>query len=150
MTGKDMLQGIQNLDAELIEESEFGTFRRGKAGGFGKKKLLLILAAALIMLAVSQAGEVGADSGMTDVETRLSATLSQIEGAGSVRAMVLMDETAGAFGEKGAPKVSGVIIVASGAYDLGVRLRLQQAVTTLFSLDADRVEVFSGREERIE
>ena len=25
MTGKDMLQGIQNLDAELIEESEFGT-----------------------------------------------------------------------------------------------------------------------------
>ena len=150
MKGKDMLQGIQNLDAELIEESEFGTFGRGKTRGFGKKKLLLILAAALIMLALSQAGEVGADSGMTDVETRLSATLSQIEGAGSVRAMVLMDETAGAFGEKGAPKVSGVIIVASGAYDLGVRLRLQQAVTTLFSLDADRVEVFSGREERIE
>ena len=50
MTGKDMLQGIQNLDAELIEESEFGTFGRGKARGFGKKKLLLILAAALIML----------------------------------------------------------------------------------------------------
>lgn len=49
MTGKDMLQGIQNLDAELIEESEFGTFGRGKARGFGKKKLLLILAAALIM-----------------------------------------------------------------------------------------------------
>lgn len=37
MTGKDMLQGIQNLDAELIEESEFGTFGRGKARGFGKK-----------------------------------------------------------------------------------------------------------------
>ena len=35
MTGKDMLQGIQNLDAELIEESEFGTFGRGKARGFG-------------------------------------------------------------------------------------------------------------------
>ena len=31
MTGKDMLQGIQNLDAELIEESEFGTFGKGKA-----------------------------------------------------------------------------------------------------------------------
>ena len=40
MTGKDMLQGIQNLDAELIEESEFGTFGKGKARGFGKKKLL--------------------------------------------------------------------------------------------------------------
>ena len=31
MTGKDMLQGIQNLDAELIEESEFGTFGKRKA-----------------------------------------------------------------------------------------------------------------------
>ena len=40
MTGKDMLQGIQNLDAELIEESEFGTFGKRKAKGFGKKKLL--------------------------------------------------------------------------------------------------------------
>ena len=123
---------------------------RFSLGGRAWLIIAIPLAAALIMLAVSQAGEVGVDSGMTDVETRLSATLSQIEGAGSVRAMVLMDETAGAFGEKGVPKVSGVIIVASGAYDLGVRLRLQQAVTTLFSLDADRVEVFSGREERIE
>ena len=49
MTGKDMLQGIQNLDAELIEESEFGTFGKGKAGGFGKKKLLLILAAGILL-----------------------------------------------------------------------------------------------------
>ena len=81
---------------------------RFSLGGRAWLIIAIPLAAALIMLAVSQAGEVGADSGMTDVETRLSATLSQIEGAGSVRAMVLMDETAGAFGEKGAPKVSGV------------------------------------------
>lgn len=37
MTGKDMLQGIQNLDAELIEESEFGTFGRGKQGASAKR-----------------------------------------------------------------------------------------------------------------
>ena len=58
MTGKDMLQGIQNLDAELIEESEFGTFGRGKARGFGKKKLLLILAAALIMATMTAAAAI--------------------------------------------------------------------------------------------
>lgn len=49
MTGLDMLKSIRNLDAELIEESEFGTFGKGKARGFGKKKLLLILAAALVV-----------------------------------------------------------------------------------------------------
>ena len=58
MTGKDMLQGIQNLDAELIEESEFGTFGRGKARGFGKKKLLFILAAALIMATMTAAAAI--------------------------------------------------------------------------------------------
>mgnify|MGYP000814608261 CR=1 FL=1 len=58
MTGKDMLQGIQNLDAELIEEAEFGTFGRGKARGFGKKKLLLILAAALIMATMTAAAAI--------------------------------------------------------------------------------------------
>ena len=63
MTGKDMLQGIQNLDAELIEESEFGTFGKGKAGGFGKKKLLLILAAALIMATMTAAASTPISSG---------------------------------------------------------------------------------------
>ena len=56
---------------------------RFSLGGRAWLIIAIPLAAALIMLAVSQAGEVGADSGMTDVETRLSATLSQIEGAGS-------------------------------------------------------------------
>lgn len=49
MTGKDMLKGIQNLDATLIEEAEFGEFRKNQAGISGKKKLLFLLAATLIM-----------------------------------------------------------------------------------------------------
>ncbi len=49
MTGKDMLKGIQNLDADLIEEAEFGKFQKSNARSFGKKKLLFILAAALVM-----------------------------------------------------------------------------------------------------
>ena len=58
MTGKDMLQGIQNLDAELIEEAEFGTFGKRKAKGFGKKKLLFILAAALIRATMTAAAAI--------------------------------------------------------------------------------------------
>ena len=49
MTGKDMLKGIQNLDATLIEEAEFGEFRKNQAGISGKQKLLFLLAATLIM-----------------------------------------------------------------------------------------------------
>ena len=47
MTGKDMLKGIQDLDAALIEEAEFETFKRSRAGLSGGRKLLVLLAAAL-------------------------------------------------------------------------------------------------------
>ncbi len=36
MTGKDMLRGIQNLDAAMIEEAEFETFKRSRAGLSGR------------------------------------------------------------------------------------------------------------------
>lgn len=47
MTGKDMLRGIQNLDAALIEEAEFGAFHQGNVKTVGKKKVLFVLAATL-------------------------------------------------------------------------------------------------------
>ena len=50
---------------------------RFSLGGRAWLIIAIPLAAALIMLAVSQAGEVGADSGMTDVETRLSAACAR-------------------------------------------------------------------------
>ena len=49
MTGKDMLKGIQNLDADFIEEAEFWTFQKKQTGFSGKKKMLFLLAAMLIM-----------------------------------------------------------------------------------------------------
>lgn len=66
MKGKDLLKGIQNLDAELIEEAEFGAFPKSKPKGFGKKKLLLLLAAVLVLLATLTAAT---------VYTRWSATM---------------------------------------------------------------------------
>lgn len=122
------------------------------AGGFfaGRRGWLLAgaaLVAALVLLVLAR-GQEAEESGMTELEARLSATLSGIEGAGEVRAMVLTDAPAGAFGgQTGEQEVRGVIIVAQGAYDVGVRLRLQRAAMTLFTLTAEQVEVFSGREE---
>lgn len=55
MTGKDMLRAIQNLDGDLIEEAEFGTFEEKRAGLSGRKKLLFVLAAALIMATMTAA-----------------------------------------------------------------------------------------------
>ena len=70
-----MLQGIQNLDAELIEEAEFGTFGKGKARGFGKKKLLFILAAALIMATMTAAAAI----------TRWTATMQYGDNGGTTQ-----------------------------------------------------------------
>ena len=66
MTGKDLLKGIQNLDGEFIEEAEFGVFPKSKPKSFGKKKFLLLLAAALVLLATLTAAT---------VYTRWSATM---------------------------------------------------------------------------
>ena len=125
------------------------------SGGFfaGRRSWIIIgaalLAAALLLMLARGSQE--QTSGMTELEARLSATLSGIEGAGRVRAMVLADTEAGAFvAESGAQEVRGVIIVAQGAYDVGVRLSLQRAAMTLFSLPAERVEVFSGWEGEFE
>ena len=43
------------------------------------------------------------------------------------------------------PKVKGVVIVASGAYDVGVRLQLLRAVQTVIADDSVRIEIFTGR-----
>lgn len=55
MTGKDLLKDIQNVDADLIEEAEFGSFQKHTAGVSRRKKLLLVLAAALVMATMTAA-----------------------------------------------------------------------------------------------
>jgi stage III sporulation protein AG len=44
------------------------------------------------------------------------------------------------------PKIKGVVIVASGAADVGVRLQLLRAVQTVIADDSARIEIFSGRQ----
>ena len=43
------------------------------------------------------------------------------------------------------PKVKGIVIVASGAYDVGVRLQLMRAVQTVIADDSVRIEIFTGK-----
>ena len=63
--------------------------------------------------------------------------LSAVEGAGEVRAMVA---------EEGGT-VAGVVIVAAGAEDVGVRLSLMQAARALLGVELDQIEVIQMRRD---
>ena len=71
------------------------------------------------------------------IEERMESILSSIEGAGKVKVMVIGSAS------DGAPK--GVVVVAEGARDIGVRVALESAVTTLTGLDPVCVGVFPMR-----
>ena len=67
----------------------------------------------------------------TEKEMRLERAIEKIEGAGEADVLVM---------EEGG-NVVGVLIVAEGADDIAVRLRLQTAVQTLLNVDNDKISV---------
>ncbi|MDE7372620.1 MAG: hypothetical protein K2N18_01000, partial [Clostridia bacterium] len=69
---------------------------------------------------------------MTADEQRLSAMLSNIVGAGRVDAMITTDSG----------KITGVLIVADGADNITVRLRLIDATATALGVSKNIVNVF--------
>lgn len=93
MTGKDMLKGIQNLDATLIEEAEFGRFQKKHTGFSGKKKLLFLLAATLIMGTMTAAAVYTRWS--TTAQTRYNPSQEVKEQAEKSGLSVMLEETKG-------------------------------------------------------
>ena len=91
MTGKDMLKGIQNLDTTLIEEAEFGTFQKNRAGISGKKKLLFLLAATLILGTMTAAAVFTRWS--TTAQTRYNPSQNVKEQAQKSGLSVMLEET---------------------------------------------------------
>ncbi|MGN0777844.1 MAG: hypothetical protein ACI4MJ_01730 [Aristaeellaceae bacterium] len=75
-------------------------------------------------------------------EARLEQVLSAMEGAGTVEVVLYYEATADG---QTAAVPSGAVLVADGAADIGVRLRLTRAVTALTGLQASRVEVFERK-----
>lgn len=143
---------------EVEDKRKESTFSKFKNNGILKKlkkvkniefiACVFILAIALLLYSVinkAQAGSiktVEVDAGTevsTEIETRLEQILSQIEGAGDVSVMITYSsEVQG--GNEG--EISGVVVVASGADDIGVRLDLLQAVETALNVDVKFVNVF--------
>lgn len=88
----------------------------------------------------------------SELEARLGEVLSEISGAGRVEVAIqyeVRQEAQSVWSNtqtnsgNGAP--ASVIVVAQGAGDVAVRLRLARAVQTLLQLDAECVEVFEMR-----
>ena len=120
MTGKDMLMGIRNLDATLIEEAEFGKFQKKQAGVSGKKKLLFLLAATLIMGTMTAAAVYTRWS--TTAQNRYHPSQDVKEQAQKSGLSVMLEET------KGAESPSEVLSVT----DQGVTITAVQTIVDNF------------------
>ncbi|MCM1306724.1 MAG: hypothetical protein NC037_05780 [Bacteroides sp.] len=117
-------------------------------GGFFKKLkgiknlqiivVIFIIAVALIIYSTvmtrgsSASEQTSSNSVMTADEQRLSAILSNIEGAGEVDAMITVDDG----------KIAGVLVIADGADSITVRLRLIDATATALGISKNIVNVF--------
>lgn len=106
--------------------------------------LAAALAAALLLCALASGGGQGGEA--SQEEKRIAEVLSAIEGAGRVEVALFFGQSAGAFGASTAP--TGAVVVAQGAGDMAVRLRLIRAARTLLGLPEAAVDVFVMEEGR--
>lgn len=113
-----------------------------------KGRTALWLAAALaVVLLLCALGSGGGQSGAaSQEERRIAEVLGAIEGAGRVEVALFFGEGSQAFGASSEP--TGAVVVAQGAGDMAVRLRLIRAVRTLLGLPEAAVDVFVMEEGR--
>lgn len=88
---------------------------------------------ALLCLLLGAQGEAA-----TTEENRISQVLSAIQGAGDVEVAVYYEESV----------PCGAVIVAQGAKDVAVQLRLASAVTTLLGIDQSRVAIYPKEDKQ--
>ena len=86
----------------------------------------LIFCVALCLMADTDGAESSAG------ENRISRVLSAIQGAGKVEVAIYYENTV----------PCGAVVVADGAGDIAVQLRLLSAVSTLLGVNQDRVAIY--------
>ena len=95
---------------------------------------LLIYSSVATNNAVRDASGTESGSSMDSEESRLASVLEGLEGVGRVETMITRGEN---------DEIVGVIVIAEGAEDIGVRLRLLSAVTTAMGVDKQIVNVYT-------
>lgn len=134
---------------QIEDERKDGFFERVKKSPAIKKlrgikniqiiALVFIIAVGLIIYSSVMTSRTGAQDGSASVmsaeEQRLSAALSSIEGAGKVEAMITEHKDV----------VVGVIVIAEGADNITVRLKLLDAAATALGVSKQIVNVYSHK-----
>ena len=109
-------------------------------------RTLALLAAAILLLCSGMLKGESRDT-QTQLEERISRTLSQVAGAGSVRVVIqtqaAVQKQSGMY-ETVQERPCGAVAVAQGADDPLVRLELQEALCTLLGLPASAVSIVAG------
>ena len=121
----------------------FQNFRARLRGIRGLEWLAFLAVLSLLGLAWLNSGTLVASDARTDLEKRMEAVLSRIEGAGAVRVLVTERKGKTAFlsDDPEDAQIVGVLVVAEGAEDLRVRLALLQAVQALLPVEAEKIEI---------
>lgn len=101
-----------------------------------RKTEIILIVSAICALLLCLAGASPKSEITTPEEERMQRILSRIDGAGSVRVMLSSNED----GEH-----RGAIVVAPGAEEIEVQLKLQQAIHTLTGLELDQIEVVKSK-----
>lgn len=102
---------------------------------------LLGICAILLLLIGFTSAPSETEGGGSDLEKQTAAILSEIEGVGKVKVMIAVEAKSDVF--SGGESIKGVIVVAEGADDMDVRVKLMKAVQTLLKINIDCIEIFT-------
>lgn len=83
-----------------------------------------------------------------ELEVRLEAILSQMEGVGEVEVMITLkpstktqDKSFTYAAQKSYPEVEGVFVVSQGGDDSSVKLAITEAIQALFGIDVHKIKI---------
>ncbi len=126
-----MSDGIEKVKSDVLKTWE-------KIKGIKNIKiiaLIFIIAISLIIYSSVAASKQTEKTFQNEDELRLASILSSIDGAGEVETMI----------SKSSGEIVGVLVIADGASNPLVRLRLLQAASSALGVDSDVVSVLSRK-----
>lgn len=126
-----MSEGIEKVKSDVLKTWE-------KVKGIKNIKiiaLIFIIAISLIIYSSVATSKQTEKTFQNEDELRLASILSSIDGAGEVETMI----------SKSSGEIVGVLVIADGASNPLVRLRLLQAASSALGVDSDVVSVLSRK-----
>ena len=128
------MEVVDKRKQSFVERIKSHPFAKKLAGIKNLKIMIVAVIIAIGLIIYSGVGDFQSSevTYMDDEETRLATTLSQIEGVGEVKTMIT----------RNGDEISGVLVIAEGAENISVMLKLLDATSTAMGVDKSIVEVY--------